>query len=302
MNAKEPPNETYRDWIDRALHHGDLEALESIVASVQERVYNLAVKFLWHPEDAEDAAQEILLKIVLHLNQFEFQSAFSTWAHRIAVNYLIDAKKTRRTRFERAGVSFEDIAGELRAGSEDPALLALEDGEELNDLAENVKAACTHAMLACLDREGRMAFLLGEVFAMKGPEAAQVLGISADAYRQRLARARSRLAAFLDDHCGLMNAGNACRCDRRISYAKQQRGYEPYLRYAAQLGRAVPPGEGVALLQQQSDDRLMLSEAALEESERIERLAVIFRTNRRLRAPERLLAKIKGVFANLKTL
>ena len=135
--------------VRRALD-GELDALEGVIGLLQNDVYNLALKFLWNPQDAEDASQEILLKIILNLNRFEFRSSLRTWAYRIAWNYLSDA---RRSRAERARLTFDVIARELASGSEPPRF---EEEIETRELAEQVKTACTHAMLLCLDRPARI--------------------------------------------------------------------------------------------------------------------------------------------------
>ena len=79
----------------RRAREGDREALESLVSAIQGRVYGLALRMLWHPEDARDAAQEILLRIVTRLSTFRGASSFSTWAYRVAANHLLTARKSR---------------------------------------------------------------------------------------------------------------------------------------------------------------------------------------------------------------
>jgi len=86
-------------------------------------------------------------------------------------------------------------------------------------LAEEVRVGCTQGMLLCLDREHRMAYVLGEVLQFHSEEAAAVCEITPAAFRKRLERARSRLSEFMHGHCGLVNPANACRCRRRIGAA-----------------------------------------------------------------------------------
>jgi DNA-directed RNA polymerase specialized sigma24 family protein len=57
---------------------GDKHALEALIRSMQDRIYGLAVRMLLHPSDAEDATQEILIKVITHLDSFHGQSAFTT--------------------------------------------------------------------------------------------------------------------------------------------------------------------------------------------------------------------------------
>ena len=74
-------------------------------------------------------------------------------------------------------------------------------------------------MLLCLDREQRLTFILGAIFEVSDTVAAEVLEITPDNFRQRLARARRDLRNFMNDKCGLVNQANSCRC------AKKTRGF-----------------------------------------------------------------------------
>src|SRR5690349_13671762 len=89
---------------------GSKTALEAIIQGIQDQVYNLALRMLWHPADAEDATQEILIKVLTHLSQFRQESAFTTWVYRIATNYLLT---TRQRRAELRQVTFEQFSAEL---------------------------------------------------------------------------------------------------------------------------------------------------------------------------------------------
>ena len=64
---------------------GNSAALENIMRATQQPVYNLALRFLWHPQDAQDNTQEILIKVMTNLSSFRGESAYGTWAYRIAV-------------------------------------------------------------------------------------------------------------------------------------------------------------------------------------------------------------------------
>ena len=67
---------------------GDKKALEALILDVQDLVFNLSLRMLGTFADAEDAAQDILLKIITHLSSFRGDSLFTTWVFRIAVNHL----------------------------------------------------------------------------------------------------------------------------------------------------------------------------------------------------------------------
>ena|SRR5688572_12663911 len=82
---------TLEDVARRAVD-GDREALDSLVQALQGGIYGLAVRMLWNREDAEDATQEILVRVVTRLSQFDFRSKLKTWVYRVAVNYILDVK------------------------------------------------------------------------------------------------------------------------------------------------------------------------------------------------------------------
>ena len=78
--------------IDAALA-GDEKALGKLLASVQDQVFNLALRMLGTVPDAEDATQEVLVKACTRLSGFRRESAFSTWVFRIALNHLATYRK-----------------------------------------------------------------------------------------------------------------------------------------------------------------------------------------------------------------
>src|SRR5918995_538465 len=92
---------------------GDQDALEQLVRDLQSDVYGLALRMLWNREDAEDATQEILVRVVTRLAQFDFRSKLKTWVYRVAVNYILDVKKSA---VERMQLSFERFGDELVQG------------------------------------------------------------------------------------------------------------------------------------------------------------------------------------------
>jgi hypothetical protein len=83
---------------------------------------------------------------------------------------------------------------------------------DANLLVTEVMLACTSGMLLCLDREQRMAYILGGILGVSDTVAAEVLEITTENFRQRLARSRRDLRNFMNDKCGLVNQANPCRC------------------------------------------------------------------------------------------
>lgn len=190
---------------------GDRDSLEELLRQVQQPVHTLAVRMLWHPEDARDATQEILIRIMTHLGSFRGESRFSTWVYRVASNYLMTC---RQGRLEQEHYTFERYGEELRDGLEAPANSEWPADKAM--LLEELKVGCMLGMLTCLDREHRLAYVLGEILEMEGPEAADVLGITPAAFRKRLSRARKDLVGFTRATCGLVDKKNDCHCTRKL--------------------------------------------------------------------------------------
>jgi RNA polymerase sigma factor (sigma-70 family) len=236
---------------------GDREALEKLVAAIQGRLHALSLRMLWNPEDAKDATQEILIRIVTRLGTFRGDSSFSTWTYRVAANHLLTVRKSR---LEEQRYTFERFGRELDEGLSDQGQ-ASSPAREL--LLQEVRVGCTLAMLQCLDRPHRLAYILGEILEMEGDEADRVLAVQPAAFRKRLSRARDSVVAFMRAKCGLVEPSRPCRCHKRLSTALR-------------LGRVVP-------------DRLQLAgdgthaaafPATLEEIRRLEdvrRSAALFR-------------------------
>ncbi len=214
-------NEELLNLVDKAVA-GDKSALETLILSVQDLVFNLSLRMLGTFPDAEDATQDILLKIITHLSSFKGESAFSTWVFRIAANHLKDYKKHMFAKFP---LSFEFYGDDIRNGKIDD-VPDLTQNVEKSILAEELKMSCTNVMLQCLDTESRCIFILGTMFKVDSRIAGDILGITPEAYRQRLSRIRGKMAEFLKEYCGEYGKGT-CRCADRVNYAIQNHRISP---------------------------------------------------------------------------
>lgn len=199
--------------IDQAIA-GDQAALERLLAGVQDMVFNFSLRMLGTIPDAEDASQEILIKVMTHLSAFRRESSFSTWVFRIAANHLKDYRKNMFSKFP---LSFEFYGEDIASGKEKD-VPDLSQGIEQAMLEEELKMSCTNVMLQCLDQESRCIFILGTMFQVDSRVAAEILGTTPEAYRKRLSRVREKMAAFMGEYCGLSGTG-MCSCRKRINYA-----------------------------------------------------------------------------------
>jgi RNA polymerase sigma factor (sigma-70 family) len=200
------------DRLARRAAEGDRDALSELVREIQHPLYRLALRFLGNPDDAQDACQEVLIRIVTRLGTFEGRSRFSTWAYTVAVRSLL---RTRKRLYESAVQGAEQYAAAIDAGlgDTDPTLAEV----EYRLLSEEVRISCTYGMLLCLPRPQRAAYLLADVLGLTDGEGAEILDISREAFRQRVSRARRTIRFVIDNRCGLVDPANPCRCGRQIA-------------------------------------------------------------------------------------
>ena len=219
MNEKK--KEELQAFVDKATA-GDKNALETLIAGVQDIVFNLSLRMLGTFADAEDAAQDILLKIITHLSSFRGDSSFTTWVFSIAVNHLKNYKKHM---FAHYPLSFEYYGNDIENGKiQDVPDLTQDVEKEI--LAEELKMSCTNVMLQCLDMESRCIFILGTMFKIDSRIAGDILEMTPEAYRQRLSRIRKKMADFLGQYCGEYGRGK-CKCKDRVNYAIQSHRLNP---------------------------------------------------------------------------
>ena len=250
-----------------AAGQGDREALEQVIGSVRDDVYRLALRMLWHPDDAEDATQEALIRIMTRIGSYRGESAFGTWAFRVAANHILN---WRRSRVEQENLTFRRFGEDLHEGLVEPNPAMPDAGL----LVEEVKLGCTLGMLLCVDRDQRLAYLLTDVFNMPSTEAAFICGVTPDTLRKRASRARAQLREFVGVHCGLVNKSAACRCDRRVATALRNRRVQPgNLHFAGHLD----------------------TDAAVTEMEQLHDLASLMRSHPAYQAPQAVKAAIRTV-------
>lgn len=164
---------------------GDMAAFEEIYKVFSPAVYSVALGITRNRQDAEEAAQEVFMKIYRGLKNFNFNSSLWTWTYRIAVNAAINVYKSR----VRRGAAMENIedAGDIpdavSAGQRD-ALIQKESESKLLEVLKGLSA------------EHRACIVLREIEGLDYKEMADALGIPLNTVRTRLMRAREALIAM----------------------------------------------------------------------------------------------------------
>lgn len=161
---------------------GDEEAFCALITGYEKRIYNIAYKFMRNEYDAQDAAQDSIIKMYTHIQKFSFQSAFSTWMYRVTANTCLDMLRKRKPdtgieEFERLAVSNEGNP--------------LEDTVN-NELGDSIKAA-----IKLLPEKYIPIIVLKDMEGLKYEEIAAVMQISVGTVKSRISRAREKLRDIL---------------------------------------------------------------------------------------------------------
>ena len=203
---------TDESLIDSALK-GDRKSLEELIYRHQAWIYNIALRMVFYPREAEDVTQEILIKIITKLSSFRKESSFRTWVYRIVVNHTLNMKKSLGEKkhtdsFDEYWKIIENVPdAELPAGGVYNV--------EMRTLVNEVRVSCMSGMLLCLDREQRMVFILGVIFRVSDKTGAEILEITRDNFRQKLSRARKQITNFMNNRCSLIDKDNPCKCEKK---------------------------------------------------------------------------------------
>ena len=191
---------------------GKGKALNELVGRHNNFIYNIALKMLGNPTDAEDVTQDILIKLITNLAKFDNEKAqFRTWLYRIAFNFILDYKKSKTEELIHSFDQFFDFLDDI----EDDTSITHEDADQLNPIGEEAKIKCMSGMLMCVPREDRLLYIVGDLFEIDHNLGAEIFQISKSNFRKKLSRIRNNLRQWMNNKCGLINKNNPCRCARK---------------------------------------------------------------------------------------
>ncbi len=164
---------------------GDRVAFRQLVEAYQGPVYNLAYRMLGNSADAEDAAQETFVRMYTKLNTYQPDHKLSSWVLSIASHYCID--RLRRRRFDWLSLDEESVAEVLPSRQRGPEDLALrrETRDDIQSLVDRLAPAY------------RVPLILRYWYDLPYDEIAEVMGLTVQAVKSRLHRARLQVAERL---------------------------------------------------------------------------------------------------------
>ena len=195
---------------------GDSSQFAVLIRRYNQRLYRIARAITGSESEAEDVTQQAFLSAFQHLGQFAGKAQFASWLTRIAVNEAFARSKKQRRYVELADVETAPTSSATHSPEVDA-----------------IRAEARGILEAALDelaQHHRTVFVLRDVEELSTAETAAALGISVEAVRTRLHRARAALRDLLLDRFGLAAADvfpfAGERCDRIVAgvFADLERG------------------------------------------------------------------------------
>ncbi len=201
MSSTLPPTSDESKLI-AAAQAGDASALEELLTRHQAQVYRFGLRLCRDAEDAQDVVQETLLASVRNLKGFRGASSFSTWLYTIARSFCIK-KRRRRKHAPRVVVPLESAEAQ-------PALQIPDPGRSPDEqLHERQVAMALERAVDSLAPAQRQVLVLRDMDGLPAAEVAQILGLTVEAVKSRLHRARAAVRAALSPLLGPAGAAPA---------------------------------------------------------------------------------------------
>jgi RNA polymerase sigma-70 factor (ECF subfamily) len=172
----------------RAVQGGDMAAFDQLVVKHKDKLFNMVYWLLGDYQEANDCAQEIFIKVFKSIKKFRFESSFSTWLYRIAINTCKNKLKSSAYRWKKKTVSLENPDGskqdkrsyEIQNGSPSPE----------NKLEKKERIMLIQKAVNALPQEQNRVVVLRDIQGLSYQEIADITGLNLGTVKSRLARAR----------------------------------------------------------------------------------------------------------------
>jgi RNA polymerase sigma-70 factor (ECF subfamily) len=173
---------------------GDRAAFEKLVLRHKDKLFNLCYSFLGDYEEANDSSQEAFIKAYQGLKKFRFESSFSTWLYRIAVNTCTNKVKSLANRQKKMTSSLDSPGG-----MDDKRFLEIRDDAPtpLMELEEKERQALIRRAIDRLPPEHKAVITLRDIEGLSYEEIAEITGSNLGTVKSRLSRARIDLSSKL---------------------------------------------------------------------------------------------------------
>jgi RNA polymerase sigma-70 factor (ECF subfamily) len=175
----------------RAVQDGDMAAFDQLVIKHKDKLFNMVYWVLGDYQEANDCAQEIFIKVFKAIKKFRFQSSFSTWLYRIAINTCKNRLKSSAYRWKKRTISLENPESskqdnrsyEIQNGSPSPE----------NSLEKKERMMLIQKAVNALPQEQNRVLVLRDIQGLSYQEISDITGLNLGTVKSRLARARMEL-------------------------------------------------------------------------------------------------------------
>jgi RNA polymerase sigma-70 factor, ECF subfamily len=174
-----------RELIEKA-RDGDSAAFNQVVLAYRRRILGTISRLIGRPEDVEDVAQEVFVRLYYSLDQLRTAEVFEPWLYRLTINasydYLRRAKRRNESRMADLSEQQVLMADSLAGGRQE------DDDRQMGQVREFMDALFRH-----VSEDDRLLLTLKEVEGLSLKELEQVYGVNENALKVRLFRARQRV-------------------------------------------------------------------------------------------------------------
>jgi RNA polymerase sigma-70 factor (ECF subfamily) len=180
-----------------SFNKGSKKAFDTLVLKYQDRVFNLCYRFLGNYEEADDSAQETFIKVYRSLKNFRFESSFSTWLYRIAVNTCKNKLSSLKYRRSREMVRLDN--GKGQEGSRKPTEISDESLSPEVKLEKKERDTLIQQAIDSLPADFKTVVVLCDVEGLSYEMTARITGYRIGTVKSKLSRARDRLRIRLGE-------------------------------------------------------------------------------------------------------
>jgi RNA polymerase sigma-70 factor (ECF subfamily) len=175
----------------RAVQDGDMAAFDQLVIKHKDKLFNMVYWLLGDYQETNDCAQEIFIRVFKSIKKFRFQSSFSTWLYRIAINTCKNRRKSSAYRWKKRTISLENPENpnqdnrsyEIQNGSPSPE----------NRLEKKERIMLIRKAINALPQEQNRVIVMRDIQGLSYQEIADITGLNLGTVKSRLARARLEL-------------------------------------------------------------------------------------------------------------
>lgn len=190
--------ERERSLVER-LRRGEAAAVDELAATHGPRVYQLAMRYVKNPEDAEEIVQDVLMKVFRRIDDFRGDAALSSWVHRITFNTAMSKLRTSQMVRHTVSGEAEEEPPESRLRRPEPVDTGLLADDEV--LRAELRSAIARALRG-LPQLYRLPVILRDIRGLSTEQASAELQIKHQTLKSRLHRGRVMLRERLDDFAG----------------------------------------------------------------------------------------------------